>query len=258
MNKSKEKTLYFDIETSHCLAYVWGCGKQYVGANQIKKDRKIISICYMFEGDKQVSVLKMNMKKHKINQFDDDADREMLVKFSKVYLQADMAIAHNGRRFDVARIRARLVKYGLPDISSTLFMDSYTMCKNIDFTSHKLDFLGKYLSTGQKDKVDLNLWIRVMEGDAQALDQMCRYNATDVKRLRSAYLKLKPYCKSTLNLAVVRNDMNICPSCGGKLIKDGFRYRLLRQVQQFQCQACKKKCTNGVNMLSTKQKLFPR
>ncbi len=49
----KERVLYFDIETSPCLAYVWGCGKQYVGAQQIKKDRKILSIGYMFEGDKK-------------------------------------------------------------------------------------------------------------------------------------------------------------------------------------------------------------
>ena len=49
---NKPKILYFDIETSPCVAYVWGCGKQFVGSKQLKKERKIISIGYLFNDQK--------------------------------------------------------------------------------------------------------------------------------------------------------------------------------------------------------------
>lgn len=255
----KPRILYFDIETSPLLVYAWGLGKQYVGAKQVKKERKVISIGYMFEGDKKVTILKMDMTKHDLNKFDDNADKEMLKRFMKVYETADLAIAHNGRRFDRARIRARLVKYRLPDIAPVLFDDSYSMTKDIDFTSHKLDYLGKYLGTGQKDEIDYSVWTQVMEGSRTALKKMCSYMSTDVIRLRAAYIRLKPYAKSKLNLGAFYSDGSICPGCGSRsLTKWGSRTTQTGKYQQYKCSGCGKFCQDGKNLSTIKSSSVKR
>lgn len=246
-----DNILYFDIETSHCLAYVWGCGKQYVSANQIKKERKILSICYMWEGETKVHALKFDLKKHKINSFDDDADKQMLIDFMKVYNKASLVVAHNGRKFDISRMRARLVKYGLPDIPITLVDDSYTISKHIDFTSHKLDYIGKYLGVGRKGRTDLDLWIRIMEGDKKALDSMVAYNKQDVLLLAEIYRKVRPYVKSKLNLSVTRNAPNGCPSCGSTNLKHKdwvFKSPLMKKERVI-CQDCGKQSVYGHNLV---------
>ena len=251
------KVLYFDIETSPCIVYVWGCGKQFVGIKQIKKERKIISIGYVFNDDKNVRVLKMDLDKHNINRFDDNADKEMLRKFVEVYNSANLVVAHNGRRFDRARIRARLVKYGLPDLDMNIpFDDSYTMTKEIDFTSHKLDHLGRYLDTGQKDQIDYSVWTKIMEGSKKALNEMCSYMITDVVRLRDAYKKLKPYAKSRLNLSAFHNKAEMCPNCGSNNFKkDSIRYTNSGQYQSYKCKECGKRFQDGRNLISQSSKI---
>lgn len=251
------RVMFFDIETSPCLAYVWGCGKQFVAAKQLKKERKIISIGYMFSGQKKVSVLKMDLSKHDINAFDDDADKEMLKKFVKIYNAADLVVAHNGRRFDRARIRARLVRYGLPDIDMGVpFDDSYTMTKAIDFTSHKLDHLGRYLDTGQKDQIDYDVWTKIMEGSKKALKVMCEYMKTDVIRLQSAYERLKPYSKSKLNLSAFHDEAEMCPSCGSSdFRKYAIRYTNSGQYQGYLCKDCGKRFQDGSNLLNKSSRI---
>lgn len=249
----KPRVLFFDIETSPCLAYIWGCGKQFVAAKQLKKERKILSIGYLFNQEKTVKVLKMNMSKHDINKFDDNADYEMLKKFVEIYNSSDLVVAHNGRRFDRARIRARLVKYALPDLDISIpFDDSYTMMKQIDFTSHKLDHLGRYLETGQKDSIDYGVWVKIMEGSSKALAEMCKYMKTDVIRLRAAYNKLKPYAKSKLNLSAFNNTAEMCPNCGtNNFTKNSIRYTNSGQYQAYLCKDCGKRFQDGKNLIES-------
>lgn len=244
------KILYFDIETSPCLAEVWGCGKQYVSAEQIRKERKIICIAYKFAGENKTYSLKMNIKKHKILRFDDDADKEMLKKFIKIYNSADMVVAHNGRKFDLARLRARLVRYELPDLAPVLFDDSYVFSKDKNFTSHKLDYLCKYLDMPGKTHTSRKLWTDVMEGSQKALDELTEYCENDVVILEKVYNRLRPYCKSKINLALHFNDAMMCPSCGGNLEKRGV-YRTRTAIKQrFQCKKCGSWCHNGQNLIT--------
>ncbi len=257
MTKSKisfdDDFLYFDIETSHNAALIFGGGKQYVGSSQIMKERKIFSICYMYGRDKKPTVLTMDLKKHNghdMRVFDDDADKAMIIKFMKEAAKATILVAHNGRRFDIARIRARLVKYGLPDMPPILFDDSYTFAKNIGFTFHQLDYLGRCLEVGRKIHTDISYWTKIMVGtpaeQKKYLGKMATYNAQDVILLRSVYRKLRPYCKSQLNLAALHGDINMCPACGGKVRKDGFKLRGTRRIQQVECSSCLKKFLTSV------------
>jgi len=259
--RKEDGILYFDLETSHCLVAAWGTGKTFISSEQILKDRKILTISYMWEGESRPTSLVLDLNKHDIYKFDDDADKEMIIKFMEQVEKAKLLVAHNGRKFDIARLRARLVKYDLPDIAGIPLDDSYQFTRNIDFTSHKLDFICKILGLGKKKKTSLDLWINIFfRKDKKALKYMAEYNRHDVVLLAKAYRKLRKYGQSHLNLAVSRENPNICPKCGSKLWKKGFKISGIAKYQRYQCAnlSCKHVCRDGVNLLLQQPKNFPR
>ncbi len=255
---NKPKILFFDIETTPNLVFSWGIGKQYLTHDQIFKERKISCIGYKWAGSNTVTCLKMNLKAHSLLQYDDKGDEDILKEFLEVYSKADLAVGHNALRFDIAHIKARLLRHGLPDITPVILDDTYLATATINFNCSKLDYLSKYLTTDRKQRVGFSLWVDVMMGSATALDKMAAYCKKDVIVLEQLYNKLKPFIKSKLNQSVLLNNPEVCPSCGeAKLSKNGFRRTNAGLYQRFMCYGCGKHCTNGVGML-VKSKQFKR
>lgn len=245
------KVLFFDIETTPNLAFVWEPGKQYVNYDNLYKERKISCICYKWAGQKTVHSLTMDLSKHNINSYDDNADEKMLKKFSEIYAEADLVVGHNALRFDVAHIKARLVKYRLPDLTPVILDDTYLSSRHIGFNSHRLDYLGRYLGEGRKTSHNYSLWVRVMNGDRNALKSTVTYCKQDVKLLERLYDRLRPYIKSKLNRAAFSGTTGCCPSCGNNsLIGKGVRFTSsLGLRQRLLCMSCGKNFTTGNNLL---------
>jgi predicted PolB exonuclease-like 3'-5' exonuclease len=242
----KPKILFFDIETTPNLVFTWGVGKSYVTHESIFKERKISCICYKWADEKIVHSLKMDIKKHLINDYDDDADKKLLEQFLEVYKKADLAVAHNGDHFDIATIKARLVKYGLPSLTPTLLDDSYLQSKKIRFNSHRLDYLGQYLGVGRKTSTSYGLWLDVMHGSKKALTDTVNYCKQDVILLEKVYKKLKPHINSKLNMGLFHPAELVCKSCGSSnLRKDGLRYNATTAKQQYECADCYSKSVLG-------------
>jgi uncharacterized protein YprB with RNaseH-like and TPR domain len=234
--ENKPKILFLDIETSPNLMFSWGLGKTYLTHDNIHKERKITCISYKWAHEKKVHSLRMDLKKHDINKRDDDADKAMLVEFSKVYAEADLAVAHNGVSFDVGMIKARLIRYGLPPLAPTLMDDTYRLSKSIRFNSHKLAYLAPMLGVGKKKETNYGLWIKVMMGDKSALDYTVKYCEQDVLVLEKVYNKLLPHINSRVNRSLFYGS---CPKCHStKLEKRGFRYTLTQSYQRYQCKMC--------------------
>ncbi len=246
----RPKTLYFDIETTPCLAYIWQPGKQHVGYNQIAKEWNVICISYMWETDKKPTSLVFKQNKYDLLSFNDDSDKELLKEFSKVYNTAEVVVAHNGSRFDIPKLRAKLVKYGLPDFNPVTVSDSYMKSRNIGFTSHKLDSLGKLFEVGRKSDTEFDLWVGVVRGDKKALTRMVKYCDQDVILLKQVYAKLRDYIKEPVNLAVYNGIPALCPRCGSTaLVANGSRVTALGRKQRFQCKDCGKCSQTGINLL---------
>ena len=233
------KTLLFDIETLPNLCFTWGVGKQYVGYENIHKERKIACICYKWLGEAPIYSLAMDMSLHNLNKRDDDADRKLLADFAIVYRRADLAVGHNSIAFDKAIIRSRLVKYKMPDITPVIMDDTYIQTKGIGFTSHKLDYISQYLGLGEKKPHPYKLWKDVMGGSKQALLDMVDYCKGDVRLEERVYKWLLPYMSSKFNRAVFAGDPTMCPSCGEKrLRKEGTRSLLGGLKQKWVCMSC--------------------
>jgi len=252
----KPRILLFDCEVSPNLVFAWRLGKQYVTIENIHKERKVTCICYKWGGEKKIHSLEMDMSLHDLTKHDDHADEKMLKEFCKVYQEADLAVAHNGIKFDISFIRSRVVKYGLPDVAPVVLDDTYLSSKGIGFNSHKLDYLSQYLGIGKKSPHPYQLWVDVMRGSDEALIKTVDYCKQDVRLLEKVYDKLLPYIKTKLNRAVFARNSDLCPSCGvAALVSKGVRTTIALGIRQrMQCSSCGKCFTMGsIPLLNNKE-----
>lgn len=241
---SNELILYFDIETLPNLVYSYGIRKQFISHEQMFKESQIACISWIFEQNGKLSKtynLKLDLKKYDLLSYDDDADRELLVKFSKVYNNADLIVAHNGKSFDIAVLTARIIRYQLPPLRTIAIDDTYKMTKMFRFNSHKLDYLSSVLLNDRKIKTTFQLWVDICRGKKQALKDMVAYCDKDVALLPPLYKLLLPYVDSVLNRAHFTEDKSqrTCVACGGhNLEARGYKYTKVGSYRQYKCYDC--------------------
>jgi uncharacterized protein YprB with RNaseH-like and TPR domain len=235
MSKSKDKprVLFFDVETTPIRAYVWQTGKQFINYSQIiKGDRtKIICIAYKWEHENRVRCLTWDLRKQSCDQIIDE--------FSKIVSGADVAIGHNGDRFDVKQINTQRLLSGKPPISWPTTEDSLKQLKQIFFfPSYKLDYISKLLLNEGKSPMVLQDWIDILERkDKKALNKMVKYCKRDVALLAEAYGKVKPFLTPKVSRALLTGGK--CRSCGSaRVSKDGTKTLVGGRYQRYQCQDC--------------------
>lgn len=245
MLKPKPKILFFDIETLPNVGLFFGLGKQHIAYNQILKEKKICAISYKWQGKKVVN-LKMDMSKHDVTKYDDQADKAMLLKFMDIYAQADLAIGHNAMHFDKGTILARIIKYGLTDVFTPIIIDdTYLKSKHIRFNCHKLDYLTNYFELGGKLPTDFSLWKNVHLGSKKHLDYMSKYCGNDVVILEKVYNKLAPYIASNLNRGLLSAGL-VCVNCGSPSIQsNGFKVTKAGKYRRYLCNICGSTRTNS-------------
>lgn len=79
------------------------------------------------------------------------SEKKMLQKILWWIEQCDYFIAHNGDKFDLKFINARLDKFKLPVIPPIKTVDTLKISHRLwNLPSHKLDFLGWYFNIGRK------------------------------------------------------------------------------------------------------------
>lgn len=206
---SKEKALlFFDIETSPLTAYLWRIGYEIsVQHSQIIEDSKIITIQYMFEGDKKVSYLSWD-KKHD--------DRKMLIEFVKIYNKSKIAVAQNGDKFDLRVLQWRLNVLRLPPLTKIVTFDTLKLSRtSFAAPSNKLDYRSKAYGLGGKIRMDFEDWIDVMKDKPGALNKMIKYGCKDILDMRAIFWRELPYYNNLpASLAVlVGLNRDFCPHC---------------------------------------------
>lgn len=256
---SNARVLYFDIETLPNTGLFFELGKTNISYQQIIKEGKIFCICWKWGHERRIHSLVMNLKLHDRLAYDDDADKEMLIKFVKVYNSADYAVGHNAFKFDKGWIRGRLFKHGLTDLEPILIDDTYLASKNLRLNCHKLDYLSRYLGMSRKVKTDFQLWVDAYHGDIKAYHTMVKYCKNDVfPLLEEMHTRLIPFGDFKFNHAAFNGDRMMCPRCGGHLVKHDKRLSIGLQIrQQYKCTECGKYVTTGENLLKTPGK-YPR
>lgn len=227
----KPKILYWDIETSYSICAAFAPKVEYIPYTNILQDWSILTISYMWEGDKKPTQLK-------VKRLGDD--KAIVQQMRKLLEQADLLVHHNGDAFDIKKFTARLIKHDLPPLPKINTIDTKKEWKKVaDAGYAHLDYLTQYVGLEGKTKNVGGLWLDVLKGGKafkEAIDKMADYNDKDVIILKKFYDKVKKYFKG---LPAVHSGA-VCQSCGNKHLqsrgtytaKSGLTYR------RFCCTMC--------------------
>lgn len=212
----KPKILYLDLESAPSVVVAFNRFKVNISQdNVLREGGWLISYAYKWVGDKEV---KGNVLTPDEALNADDSG--LLMELWELVEQADAIVYHNGLNFDLPLLKARMLVQGLPPIRKVKSIDTLQLVKEFKLNSNKLNSLGKQLDIGSKlDHEGIQIWIKCMEGDPEALQHMLNYNKVDIELLEEVYNTIKPYSTRHPNLAVYYGDKPRCNICCSSNVK---------------------------------------
>lgn len=212
INDKQPKILFIDLETAPTIAAVFGRYDINLSqANIISEGGWLLSAAWKFFDDAEVSGVVLTADE--IHRKDDS---RIVANLFEVIQLADLVIGHNINRFDAKVFRTRCLLNGFPPPKTVKTADTLNMAKKLKFDSNKLDSLGSVLGVGRKiENSGISLWVKCIEGNTQALDEMLKYNKQDVSLLQDVYVKLRAFDPKHPNMNVYYNDgLDRCTVCG--------------------------------------------
>jgi DNA polymerase elongation subunit (family B)/uncharacterized C2H2 Zn-finger protein len=229
--------LVLDIETAPIKASIWGLWNQNIYIDQIISNWFMLTWSASWLGSPDMMSDKLTGKESL-----EEDDSRIVKSLWHLLNDADIIIAHNGKKFDIPKIKARCLIHGLLPTSFYQQIDTLLVArKEFGFSSNKLDALAKQLGVGCKIKTTFELWTRCINGDESALEEMSTYNNEDVRVLEKVYLKLRPYIKNHPNVTLYDDDITThrCPTCGEiGLHEEDYYYTTVGQFQVYRCESC--------------------
>jgi len=210
--KTGPRILFFDLESTPSIVATFGRWKQNIGTESVLREGGfLLSACWKWLGDEEVT--KMVLTPNEAIKGDDTS---IVCGLYEAFEQSDIVVAHNAAKFDVPLFKTRLISHGMPPPKTVKVVDTLQIAKGLRFNSNKLDSLGNYLNVGRKvETTGISLWIRCMNGDENALQEMVTYNEQDVVLLERVYMKLRAFDNKPANAGHYHHDdLSRCPVCG--------------------------------------------
>ena len=230
------KILLLDIETAPMEVLVWGLYKQHIPQSNIIEDWFCLgwSAKWLFDSDIMSDILSPKEAVAK-------SDERILREIWKLLDEADIVIAHNASKFDIRKLNARFLKYGLTPTSPYRVIDTLTVAKrNFALSSYALTYICTLLGLPNKLNTSYGLWKKCIAGDKESLKYMEKYNRQDIVALEEVYIELRPWIKGSINVGLyVETDKPICPNCGcTDLDWRGYYYTNVSKFRAFSCKGC--------------------
>ena len=232
------KILTADIETLPLQTYNWSLFDEPRALDKLVQDWAVFSAAAKWLGDKRVQYMDTQ---HAASPSD---DRELMLWLRELLDEADIVVGQNVQKFDMRKIRARMIHHGLKPFREPEIVDTMLMAREVAaFTSNKLEYLST-LTDEQKSKhtryPGFALWLGVMNNDAGAWAECKRYNKQDVVATEKLYLLLRPWARKHPNLAHYYNDSaRRCPRCGSLHLQPTVElHRGVSTYQGYVCDDC--------------------
>lgn len=240
----RPRVVTLDIETSPLEVDVWGIWDQNVGLNQIRKEWTIISFSHKWLGDKKVHFNCTGGRgADKVRD-----DRQLLKLLWDVLNEADIVVVQNGKAFDMKKIDARMVMYGMKPYKPVKVIDTKLIAKKrFAFTSNRLEWLAEYLTDVEKSKHKMfpghELWTECLKDNPKAWHEMEKYNKLDVIADEKVYVRMLPWIEGHPNLAIYNESEKVqCPrGCNvdkHPMQKRGSAYTQVGEYHRYQCTGC--------------------
>lgn len=260
--KTKEykgaKVLFIDIETSYLHLMGYSLFNANFGIGQIEQDWNILSYCAKWAHNDHIIYESLKGVEDKRD------DSSLMDSLWDLLDEADYIVAHNGKRFDSKKMKARFLLNGYKPPSPYKVIDTLYMAKNLGMTSNKLEYLTKRICkkhhkiSGSADDMTteryldgMTLWIKCMNDDKAAWDKNERYNIGDVTSLEELYHELAPWTPNLINMNVwyTNSRLERCSACGGFEFKEnGFVTTNKGKYVKMVCQDCGRSMRGNENL----------
>lgn len=226
------KVLFFDVETSWMVVKTHSPRVDYISSHQVVHRRFLHCWAAQWRGEKQVLSDRQTPEEAQAKD-----DLRITVSLAELVRQADAVVAHNGDKFDIPKLRNRLIISGQEPLGPVQSIDTLKVARQLGFDHNNLDSLAQELLGERKMDTPKGLWDDAYEGNDLALQRMTRYCKKDVVLLAQVFDKLLPHATSTLRLVDAMGE--VCPHCGStRFHRRGTKRTQAASYAQFQCQDC--------------------
>lgn len=238
--ENKPKIAVIDIETSMEKVYSFRRFKAFISPEQVIERAYILSYSAVFLDSPKV--ISRNLTDFELFKSDISDDYELVKDIWHFLNAVDVIIAHNGVKFDQAYINQRFAYHGFAPPSPYKVVDTLKAVKKVfALPSNALKEACLYFETEnfKLDNSGVSLWIRCMNGDVSAFEEMQEYNDGDVVSLKDLYLKLLAWIPQHPNVSAYYEDNEVrCPRCGSTDIEVSETDAVHTQVSSFQLISC--------------------
>lgn len=221
---SYPKVLFIDIELKPLIMQGWGMFDQNFGIEQIQEDWSILSYsCKWLHSDEVI-----------YSDVSEKTEDDLLLELHALLNEASFIVGHNAKRFDLPKIRARMVARGLPPHSPVRVIDTLHIAKQeFKFSSNKLAYLTKLLCKshvkgGHEKFAGHILWQQWLKGNPEAISAMRDYNCLDVTSLEELYFILAPWSSKLPVFEAYFDDVDM-----STWVHDGYAYTNFGKYEQF-------------------------
>lgn len=229
------RVLYFDVETAPMLTRAWNT-RDWIGHQMILHDQHMLSWAAKWRGQSRIRSDVVTPEEALARD-----DSRITASLIDLVRDADLVIAHNADKFDVPTLRTRAIDMGLEPIGPVKSIDTLKVARrDFKFASNRLDYIARKLKVGAKmDTGGYGLWEHAVEGDAQALRKMRKYNKQDVVVLEAVFEAMLPHMSRVPRLWRAHGLQ--CVYCGHyNLHRRGFRDTAVYSYVRMQCVRCRR------------------
>lgn len=252
----KPKILLLDIETLPIEAFVWSIWQDNVNLDMVIEDWSVLGWAAKWYGEDKVFYDDVRNEKNLRN------DKNILKGIWKLLDEADIVVGHNSDAFDIKKLNARFLKYGMKPPSSYKRMDTKKLAKkHFSFTSNKLShltdkFCKKFKKLKHSKFPGISMWLECLKRNLEAFDCIEEYNRYDVLSLEELFEVFLPWENATI-FNLYHSDNSIVCSCGSTSFKkNGFYYTNSCKYQKYSCKNCGAEARDTKNLIpKTKKKL---
>lgn len=232
------KVLYWDIENAPFLSFhfdKWGVN---IGNDYHVTEKFMLSHSWAW-GDGEVFGCALTPEEARSQ---DDAS--LVLQAWTLLNEADIVIAHNGKKFDVPMINGFFLRHGFPPPSPYKVIDTYRIVKRkFKLTSNSLAYVAKFLGVTQKlDSGGIAAWKAAYFGDPVALLNMLTYNKGDIDTLREVYKIIRGWDNDGVNMGVYSEHSAVCSNCGSdeiSVLEDRYQFTAVSKFGLVRCSSCK-------------------
>jgi hypothetical protein len=223
------RTLVLDIENSFLIGGAWGMWNVNFSLEQLLDEGHMLCFASKWLGEREIKFCRHDSP-------------EFLPWLHALLDEADAVLTYNGRRHDIPFINREFVKAGYGPPSPFKHIDLLeSVKKQFKFPSNKMQHVLTELGLPTKlEHEGFPLWIKCLQGEKKAWEDMKKYNINDVKVLEKLYYKLLPWIVSPPNQSLFSED-TVCPACGSKHIQSrgtGFYRTQVAKYRKFVCNDC--------------------